>query len=243
VTSDPGLQFQAVDAFVDLVDTLGLGGPLVLSVDDLQWTDPSSLLTLAAVGRRLTHAPVALLVSLQPEPRAETLGRVLGVLDIAGPRRLPLGRLEETAVHDLVVDVIASEPTQTLMAQLSAAAGNPLFVTELLAAILEEGAIRTIGERTEMEELTLPPNPHLTILRRLSVLNDDRLDVLRPASVLGSSFSVTDLSTITARSVLELSSVSRQTVQTHLVHVFAKLVISSRAQLAGEAARREERTP
>ena len=38
MTSDPGLQFQAVDAFVDLVDTLGLGGPLVLSVDDLQWT-------------------------------------------------------------------------------------------------------------------------------------------------------------------------------------------------------------
>lgn len=41
----------------------------------------------------------------------------------------------------------------------------------------------------------------------------------------------------------ELLYVSRQTVQTHLVHVFAKLDISSRAQLAGEAARREERTP
>jgi hypothetical protein len=38
VTSDPGLQFRAVDALVDLVDTLGLGGPLVLSVGDLQWT-------------------------------------------------------------------------------------------------------------------------------------------------------------------------------------------------------------
>ena len=41
----------------------------------------------------------------------------------------------------------------------------------------------------------------------------------------------------------ERSYVSRQTVQTHLVHVFAKLDISSRAQLAGEAPRREERTP
>ncbi len=51
MTSDPGLQFQAVDAFVDLVETLALGGPLVLGVDDLQWTDPSSLLTLAAVAR------------------------------------------------------------------------------------------------------------------------------------------------------------------------------------------------
>jgi len=32
--------------------------------------------------------------------------------------------------------------------------------------------------------------------------------------------------------------VSRRTVQTHLAHVFAKLHIASRAQLAAEAARR-----
>jgi DNA-binding CsgD family transcriptional regulator len=32
--------------------------------------------------------------------------------------------------------------------------------------------------------------------------------------------------------------VSRRTVQTHLVHVFAKLDVSSRAQLAAQAARR-----
>ena len=32
--------------------------------------------------------------------------------------------------------------------------------------------------------------------------------------------------------------ISRRTVQTHLVHVFAKLGISSRAQLAAQVARR-----
>jgi DNA-binding CsgD family transcriptional regulator len=34
---------------------------------------------------------------------------------------------------------------------------------------------------------------------------------------------------------------SRRTVQTHLAHVFAKLQISSRAQLAAEATRRQAR--
>jgi predicted ATPase len=53
VTSDPGLQFRAIDAFTDLVEDLALSGPLVVGLDDLQWADPSSLLTLAAVGRRL----------------------------------------------------------------------------------------------------------------------------------------------------------------------------------------------
>src|SRR4030095_14152502 len=47
VTSDPGLQFRTVDAFADLAEELALSGPLVIGVDDLQWADPSSLLTLA----------------------------------------------------------------------------------------------------------------------------------------------------------------------------------------------------
>jgi DNA-binding CsgD family transcriptional regulator len=37
--------------------------------------------------------------------------------------------------------------------------------------------------------------------------------------------------------------VSRRTVQTHLAHVFAKLDISSRAQLAAEATRRRQASP
>ena len=35
--------------------------------------------------------------------------------------------------------------------------------------------------------------------------------------------------------------VSRRTVQTHLAHIFAKLQLSSRAQLAAEATRRQAR--
>src|SRR5262249_44309310 len=53
VTSDPGLRFRAVDAFTDLAEALALAGPLVIGVDDLQWADPSSLLTLGAVARRM----------------------------------------------------------------------------------------------------------------------------------------------------------------------------------------------
>jgi Bacterial regulatory proteins, luxR family len=37
--------------------------------------------------------------------------------------------------------------------------------------------------------------------------------------------------------------VSRRTVQTHLAHVFAKLGISSRAQLAAEVTRRRQASP
>jgi DNA-binding CsgD family transcriptional regulator len=159
VSSDPGLQFQAVDAFVDLVEELALHGPLVLAVDDLQWADPSSLLTLAALARRLTDSPVALVGCLRLLPRAD----------------------------------------------------------ELVGALLQEGAIQTVNGRAEVAETVLPPTLRLTILRRLSFLPEQTLEGLRAASILGSGFSLVELSTTTARSVLELSSVLAEALRARIL--------------------------
>ena len=68
VTSDPGLQFRAVDAFADLAEELALDGPLVLGADDLHWADPSSLVTLGALAARLDGLPVAIIGCFRPAP-------------------------------------------------------------------------------------------------------------------------------------------------------------------------------
>src|SRR5215211_4116618 len=188
-------------------------GPLVLGLDDLQWADPSSLLTLGALARRLTVGPVALVASLRPLPRGRELERTLEAFDAAGAHRLALGQLDPEAVAELVAEAVAAEPGPTLMAEMAAAGGNPLFVTELVAALLSEGAVRTVDGRAEVVEMTLPPNLRLTILRRLSFLPEQTLEALRPASILGSSFSLTELSATTDRSVLELSSVLAEAIR------------------------------
>ena len=50
-----------------------------------------------------------------------------------------------------------------------------------------------------MAETALPPTPRLTILRCLSVLPEDALQVLQVAAILGSAFSLTDLVFVTDR--------------------------------------------
>ena len=100
-------------------------------------------------------------------------------------------------VADLVAETVGAEPGPGLLAGISGAAGNPLFVTELLGALIEEGAIGTAGGRAEVAELTLPPTLRLTILRRLSFQSDDTLATLRAAAILGSGFSLTDLAAVT----------------------------------------------
>ena len=258
VTSDPGLRFRAVDAFADLAEELALAGPLVIGVDDLQWADPSSLLTLAAVSRRLAYLPVALIGCLRPSPRIPELDRLAGLLLDAGGRILAVRGLTERAVAELVAEAVAAVPGPGLLAGISGAAGNPLFVTELLGALAQEGAIETAGGRAEVAEVTLPPTLRLTILRRLSFLSEDSLQALRAASILGSSFTVTELSVTMARPALELSVVLAEGIAGRVLEeygavirfrhdlirdaIYEDLPLSVRRGLHREAGRRLART-
>ena len=205
VTSDPGLQFRAVDAFADLVETLALAGPLMIGLDDLQWADSSSLLTLGAAARRMVGLPVALIGCLRPLPHGADLDRLTGLLEAAGGRRIWLAPLPAQAVHDLVADAVAAEPGPALLAEAAGAGGNPLFITELVGALLQEGMVRIVGGRAEVAQAAMPPTLRLTILRRLSFLPDGTRQALQSASILGSDFSLSDLATVTGGSALDLS--------------------------------------
>jgi len=104
-----------------------------------------------------------------------------------------------------VAQAVAAEPGPRLLAEVAGAAGNPLFVTELLGALAQEGAITTAGGRAEVAQAVLPPTLRLTILRRVSFLPEPVLQALRSASVLGAGFSLTDLATVTGRPAVDLS--------------------------------------
>ena len=217
VTSDQGLRFRAVDAFADLAEELALSGPLVIGLDDLHWADPSSLLTLGTLSRRLAYLPFALVGCFRLSPRVPELDQLAGALEEAGARLLTVRPLADDAVAGLVAEMVAAEPGPGLLARISGAAGNPLFVTELVGALAQEEAIETAGGSAETGELTLPPTLRLTILRRLSFLPEDALQALRVASILGSGFSLADLATVSGRPAVDLAMVLAEAIRARVL--------------------------
>jgi DNA-binding CsgD family transcriptional regulator len=217
VTSDPGLRFRVVDAFTDLAEELALSGPVIVGLDDLQWADPSSLLTIGALARRLSDLPLGVIGCMRPSPRSAELDRLAGALEAAGARHLTLRPLTGEAVTGLVAHVVAAEPGPRLLAEVAGAAGNPLFITELLGALAQDEAIATTGGRAEVAEAVLPLTLRLTILRRLTFLPEPTLQALRSASILGSRFTVTDLATVTGRPAVYLSVVLAEAIRARVV--------------------------
>ena len=203
-TRDPGLQFRVVDGIVDLVEEVALAGPVALALEDLHWADPSTLVALRSLTRRLTYLPVALLLTLRPVPRGPELVRLLDSFARDGSRELILGPLDENAVAELVTELVGAEPAPELLEQVRSAGGNPFFVTELVRALSEQGSIELLGGRAELRDVSLSPSLRLTILQRLSFFEDKTLELLRVASVLGSTFSLRDVATVMAHSTTAL---------------------------------------
>jgi tetratricopeptide (TPR) repeat protein len=196
----PQAEFQIVEGFVALVEALSVQNPVVLVVEDLQWADPSALLVLYRLARRVGQLPLLLVCTVRPVPRSAELEGCLRGLRAAGASELGLGPLDAMAVAKVIEQLVGGPPGPRLLRQVARAGGNPLFVTELVDALQRDGAIRLRPDgAAELTTVGMPPSLPLLILHRLSFLAPATLELLRVASILGSSFALTDLSLVVGR--------------------------------------------
>jgi DNA-binding CsgD family transcriptional regulator/tetratricopeptide (TPR) repeat protein len=210
-------EFRVVEAFVDLVEELSARGPVALAVEDLQWADPSTLLVLHRLGRRIGRLPVMLVATARPVPRSVELAACLEGLRGNGAAELVLGPLDQAAVAELVQELVGAPLGPNLLRQVAGAGGNPLWVTELVAALLHDGAITQTDGTAELTAVGVPPSLPLTILHRLSFLAPTTLEVLRVASVLGTAFAVTDLSRVLGRPTAALLDAIDEALAGHIL--------------------------
>ncbi|HET8929116.1 MAG TPA: AAA family ATPase, partial [Acidimicrobiales bacterium] len=168
VTSDPGLRFRVVDAICDLVVDLARDRPVCIALDDLQWADSATLLSMTNLCHATEGLPIALLAGHRPLGRTSPLSRTVAALDDAGAGHLSLRPLDDDAVHAVVADLLQREPDPGLLAAVSGATGNPLFVIELIQSIIGEYELAHGAEVSTVSAETLPDSVRLTILRRLS---------------------------------------------------------------------------
>lgn len=198
------LQFAIADAGAEFIERRAAGGSLLLAVEDVHWADPSTILALHRIARLVEQYPLALVVTVRPLPRSAELQALLDDLAAIGACRIALSPLDLAAVAALVSKLVAGDPGASLLRQLEGAAGNPLFVMELAAALAQEGLLERVGGKVEASRQVLSPSLRLTILRRLGFLARETLELLRMASVLGSPFALRDLSALVGRRTAEL---------------------------------------
>jgi len=177
--------------------------PVVLVVDDLQWADEASVALWGRLARLSSTVPLLLAGMMRPVPQRDDLIAVRRTVPEAA--RIRLTPLAESAVSSLVADLAGGEPDGELLRLAAGAAGNPLYVTELVAA-LQRSAGLTVTDAgiAEATGSTVPGSLAAAIADRLGFVSRQALEVLRVGALLGVEFTAGELAIVASRTVTEL---------------------------------------
>ena len=199
------LSYAVIEASVDLVEELARDRPVLVAVEDLHWSDDLSIGVIAALARRAGVSRFSVIGSMRPSPRPPALDRLVERVRDGTGTCLHLGSLDDVDVNALASAVTGAAAGESLRARLRVTAGNPLYVTELLRSLDDNGALRIDAGVAEVMTDVGPASLHETLVRRLSWLPAETNELLRFASLLGSSFTIHDVATITGRAVIDVA--------------------------------------
>jgi class 3 adenylate cyclase/tetratricopeptide (TPR) repeat protein len=156
--------------------------PRLLVFEDLHWCDEASTAVLMETAKLVEDAPCLYLFAFRPDRQAQSW-RLKQWLETEYPHRSveldlsPLSEAESIALIDeLVPGSARSDEVRARI--LERTEGNPLFVEEMTAAVLERG----------LADDAIPTTLQALITSRLDTLDEPTRRTLELASVIGRSF-------------------------------------------------------
>ena len=196
-----------------LVDELCAAAPTVLVLDDVQWADEASLLIWHQLAASIDQLPLLLIATCRPTPRRPEVEQVRAAVKRRGGGLVELGPLPETDVAVLVTELVGAPPGQALRRLTAQAAGNPLYVRELVDALVRERAVQVRpSAEISLSGEQLPGSLTGVLTDRLSSVQPETARTLRGAALLGGRFAVTDLAVVLRQPVSGLAASLQEAV-------------------------------
>jgi class 3 adenylate cyclase len=209
--SDPSAEryvlFQAV---AELLTAAAQQRPILMVLDDVHWAAQPTVLLLRYLLKSIQDLPMLMVINyrhteLKSAPHLSAL--LADLVPEQGVDRIALDGLDASSVETYLraaaggaeLDDRASALAQALHEETG---GNPFFVGEVLAHLVESGVIFerdgrwTADPRVTVANLDLPEGVRQVIERRLTRLSQEAARVLTIAAVVGPTFSVSLLESV-----------------------------------------------
>jgi DNA-binding SARP family transcriptional activator len=181
---------------------------LVVVFDDIHWGEPTFLDLVDHIAEWSREAPLLLLCLARPELLDIRPGWAGGKLNVTTALLEPLSEAESQQLVDNLGATVGLDARDRSRI-VDAAGGNPLFVEELLALVLEEGDAKASVE--------VPPTIQALLAARLDRLGDHERAVLAAAAVEGKVFHEGSVADLVGASAVDVHAQVQMLVRRELV--------------------------
>jgi DNA-binding CsgD family transcriptional regulator len=167
-------------------------GPALVCLDDIHHADQVTLLALWILTHHLASYPLVWLLARSADGGGDAQ-QLFDLLAGDGAVRIELGSLTDTAVVDLITEVLGAEPDAGLVKLAASADGNPLVLTELLNGLQEEGTLLVSAGAATLVSDHAPRRFQRLMRDRVESLGLQTRQLLEAGAVLGPSFTLEDV--------------------------------------------------
>jgi class 3 adenylate cyclase/tetratricopeptide (TPR) repeat protein len=206
---------RTLAALLDQFEGLARRQPILLSFEDVQWVDATSLELLDLTIERVRQLPVLAVFTFRPEFEPPWSG-------LPNVGTLALDRLGRHDVEGMVAWVTGGRvlPAEVMKQIVAKTDGNPLFVEELTKTVLEAGILVADngGYRIEgpLPALAIPETLQDSLMARLDRLAPVR-EIAQIAAAIGRDFSYSLLCAVVGRDATALRHALAQLERAELV--------------------------
>jgi tetratricopeptide (TPR) repeat protein len=203
--------------------------PLLFIMEDLHWSDETSLELLAYLARRCKHLPILFVLTYRSDEVSPELRHFLAAFDREHlAQDFSLQRLSRDEVDTMLQAIFAMHqavPTGLLERLYQLTEGNPFFLEEMLKSLVANGEIterKGVWERTSLFGTytlspSIPRSVHDAVYQRTKQLSVPARQALTLAAVAGRRFDLTIIRQIMRANESYLLSLMKELVAAQLV--------------------------
>lgn len=230
------------ETLIQFLSQLAADSPLLFIIEDIHWSDETSLEFFHLLARRLHALPIFLLLTARPQAESPPFNHFLTQLNRQRlAQEIQLQPLSQEAVEALLRSMFGWDQSLKLpflKPIYGLTEGNPFFVEEVANALVASGDIFFADDRWQVKpstQLHVPRSLRLIVQQHTNGLSPAAGDLLALAAVAGRNFDFDLLAQLTAHDELSLLALIKELIAARLVVEEAADTFTFRHALTREA--------
>lgn len=213
----PENRFLLVNRLGQLIETAAAQQPILIMLDDTQWADELTVLTLRVLVPALRGSPVGWLIAMRSMPRRSPVRDALDWIATEHGQRMPLRPLSRTAIAAVCRNILGARPRPEMLTLAERSGGNPFLLEELLRSLRSSGRVQIRSGAASVIGTELPADFVVAVRRCIRELSPNASQLVEAGAVLGRPFSVHEVAALLGKPVSDMVTAASEALATQVL--------------------------